>query len=726
MEKSIFAAALAACVFAAPSARAGDAAKTSCLDVSARISALAERYADSLCTVRYRLKKNARGDEPETRVPYKCPNCSRTHFESKGDSIEKGIPAEIAGFVLSPDTVLASDPLILPEFIDRIEIVCAGETVAAREWEASPENGALFLKTDQPLQGAKPLEFAAAGGDDSEYSFFYSARENGETVCGFAKPDFTKIKRHVEVGKSFYSGAPNTLVVDAAGEPVTVSLKAEREVGENIYAPPSSWKRIPAGERMSFLDAAEKTLSASVFPVYVQLEPEKSGPSRRWSFSGDDSSKNDRDVVGILLEGGLVLVPLKLSQTETSRMVKIEATAPGGGKIPLEFAGSVADVGAFMARFAADHPFKPAGISQRDAFSLFGETICGAIPANLGGAVDLGMSMVEAVGFSRQKGNRTTPEFMATGAFAKRDSDRKFGLALDRNGAIVEIELETRLGGRWSDETYAFVSDELAAFASGPVYDLENVPRKTGDRRRTPWLGLEAQKATPDVLREKKAIGFFKEDRSAMMVSSVKPGGPADRLGIKEGDFLVSVRKPGSAERKFDSFSNFDIDGDWQRAFDEPRFAEIIVEAGATPWPDVEKGVNETLSAFGVGAKVAVVWISGGVRREGETVLELAPVHYANAPRSRNRELGMTVCDMTDEVRKFLKLADDAPGVVVVKTKSGGVAAVSGIKPLEVVMDVNGEDVKSAKDFLEKTKGKKELSFTVRRLMATRVVPVKL
>ena len=85
----------------------------------------------------------------------------------------------------------------------------------------------------------------------------------------------------------------------------------------------------------------------------------------------------------------------------------------------------------------------------------------------------------------------------------------------------------------------------------------------------------------------------------------------------------------------------------------------------------------------------------------------------------------MTVCDMTYEVRKFLKLGDDAPGVVVAKVKSGDVADVAGIRPLEIVVDVNGEGVTSAKDFLSKTKDKKELTFTVRRLNATRIVPIR-
>ena len=58
--------------------------------------------------------------------------------------------------------------------------------------------------------------------------------------------------------------------------------------------------------------------------------------------------------------------------------------------------------------------------------------------------------------------------------------------------------------------------------------------------------------------------------------------------------------------------------------------------------------------------------------------------------------------------------------------KGGGTAAVAGIRPLELILEVNGENVVSAKDFVEKTKGKKDLTFTVRRLTATRMVPIKL
>ena len=77
-------------------------------------------------------------------------------------------------------------------------------------------------------------------------------------------------------------------------------------------------------------------------------------------------------------------------------------------------------------------------------------------------------------------------------------------------------------------------------------------------------------------------------------------------------------------------------------------------------------------------------------------------------------------------MRRFFKLDGQAPGVVIAKVKGGGTGAVAGLRPLELIVEVNGEGVSSARDFQERTKGRKDLSFTVRRLSATRIVPIKL
>ena len=101
-------------------------------------------------------------------------------------------------------------------------------------------------------------------------------------------------------------------------------------------------------------------------------------------------------------------------------------------------------------------------------------------------------------------------------------------------------------------------------------------------------------------------------------------------------------------------------------------------------------------------------------------------MHYKNAKRARNRTLGLSVADLTFEVRRFFKFADDAPGVVIAKVKPGSPAQVAGLRPCELVTEVNGAPVKGARDFAAKVKDVRDLTLSGRRLAETRVVRIRI
>jgi len=732
MKKPAFAIALSALASLTFAAEPETAPSSTPAEQAARNRGLYEKYKDSVVVVRYYLKKNAKGEDPDLSVPYKCPNCGGTHFHDSGASADKGIPAEFSGFVLSPDRVLMKDVMLAPEFVDRIEVECAGETVPASEFEAAPDREALILRTEKPLSAAKPIAFEN-GRTPANPTYFFIVREDGETVAGFAASDIANFKHYVERGRDIYNGNPSTLVLDDDGAAVTVALKDTLEIGEETFTPPQAWKTEPAADRFGRLAAAEARVCRAVLPVYLQFEAKgKESGGRftiRWS-SSDDEVKNDVDAVGLVVEGGKVLVPVKLAAADTARLVKIEATLPDGTKVPLEFSGSYVDEGGFEARFKDGVPagLEPFVFDRRDAVRLLGEKCTGIAVANRGGKVETRSGVCEAKGMKRDAGNVSRAKFERMSGLRVAGSDDGWrSLVLSAGGELVEMEFAKRHDGRWSDDG-EMQGRALVALAESPKFDPENVPRKAEDRKRTPWLGVEVQAAGADIVREKKATAYLKRyvDR-APLVTEVAPGSPAEKLGIKVGDILVSAKYPGSSREETlscdrDSYSEIN----WEEAFVDDRFIEFGSMGDITPWPDAEGGVNGTLAQFGVGTEVVVAWVSDGVRKEGKVALALAPVHFRNAPRSRHKDLGMTVCDMTYEVRKYFKFDDAAPGVVVAKVKSGGVAAVSGIRPLELIIDVNGEGVKSAKDFVEKTKGKKDLSFTVRRLTNTRIVPIKM
>ena len=705
-------------------------------EIAAKNRKLVGKYSDSIAVVRYYVKKNDKGVEPSFRIPYKCPNCSSTHYHDGVVSAAKKIPAEFAGFLISSDRVLMMDIMLPPEFIDRIEVECSGEVVAAEEFEYSREHKALYLKLAKPLTKAKPIKFVDDRNPENP-SYFFMVREEGMTVAGVSGSKVSQFKHFVELDKDIYEGNPNTLVVNKSLEPVTVALKDKIELGKEVFSSPLDWPREPACRRFERIASLETKLIKSIIPVNIQLEAKAKESNSRFSISWDNdndlNNKNDIDCPGIVIDGGKVIVLAALQPQATARLVNMNTVTSDGKKIPLQFLGSYQDEGAFLASVPTENiaDFEPLKLEGRKAIELWQDEFYQVYFLNVGGRIEFNTGLSKVDGFRRIEGNVSVAEFeKVSGAEARFSNSREYKnyCIFAPDGSLVAVNLKSRHSERWSSDSLDILGEKLANMIASPKFDSENIPRKFSDRKRVAYFGVEVQSAGLEMAREKKAVGYLKTTpESAPLVTEVYPNSPADKLGVKAGDILVSIKHVSASRNEdFSVERDYMSEINWVEAFEDKRFAEFASMGQLAPWSSLESGIKSVVSKFSVGAKVSVSWVSNGELKEGETTLALAPIQFTTAARVRNKELSIAVCDMTQEVRKYFKFDDKAPGVVIAKVKSGGVGAVAGLKPLELIIEVNGEGVKSAKDFQEKTKDKKELNFTVRRLSNTRVVPIKL
>ena len=132
------------------------------------------------------------------------------------------------------------------------------------------------------------------------------------------------------------------------------------------------------------------------------------------------------------------------------------------------------------------------------------------------------------------------------------------------------------------------------------------------------------------------------------------------------------------------------------------------------------------VTELGFGKKyTAEFFHDGKVDAKAFTVVE-GPAHFDNAPKYKEARLGLTVKDLTYEVRRYMQKKVDDPGVIVGKIEMGSRASKAGIKPYEVITHVNDQPVMNVKDFERLTKGQEEVRLSVKRMTKGRIVKVML
>ena len=697
-----------------------------------RIEALDREFAKSCALVRTWLRTDEDGEPPDFGIRYLCPNCCRHHTISAASLLGAERPIEGAAFAVAQDRFLVQDVYLRSNWVERVEIVFEGETYAAKPVARYLAERAVELRTERPVSGIKPLAFSRRieFADDPGGVYYYRARDKGLDCRGMKASALADFTRYADIGLDISSAVANAIAVNSSNESVTVSFRSRFAHGRDRFEPPSEWN----GESPDAFDgrwaAAERRAAMRALPVYVHLDDEdnrRNGFSRHYSSYRSDSDSTDLDMVGVLLPDGEVLVCISLDASKMSEIDKIEATLPNGSKAPLEFVGAFADYK--LAVFAFADGKVPAGceaaeLSTRRVETRYLEDAWIAKAQNFNGKVRMRLARAELDEFEVGRGGEAVPD---------RDIDPPgrsgaVGALVFGDGTLGGIEAERRSEARYSGDCEFVSAARLAKLLGERDFDPQFAIRKGKDRIRVAWIGVETQRLTDDLARERKVTALLSAaDTRGALVTRVWPATPAAAAGLKEGDVLLTVRLAKSHRQVHlsdsDSFGGFDI-SDY---FDSEDLVMLPSSIGVnTPWPNVESGVNAEFTRLGIGKDVVVAYARDGERREAAMKLEQAPVHFQSAKRIKNKELGIKVADMTFEVRGYFKFGEDAPGVVVEKVQPGHPAAIAGVRPLEIITHVNGEPVASAKDFAKKAKSSRTLTFSIRRLAATRVVRIEL
>jgi len=202
------------------------------------------------------------------------------------------------------------------------------------------------------------------------------------------------------------------------------------------------------------------------------------------------------------------------------------------------------------------------------------------------------------------------------------------------------------------------------------------------------WLGVSIQDVTPAAAR---SLGL-PEPRGAL-VGDVSPKSPAASAGLQRGDVILRL--------------------DGKPVEDSGHLRNLVA---STP-----PGTTVSLTILREGKEQRMSVVVGEQPSERTAAREEAP------PTEPTRELGLIVTDPTPDLLRRLDLPRGARGALVREVQPGSPAQEAGLRPGDLIQEVNRRPIRSAREFAERVRQEKgkDLLLLVNRGGSTAFVVVE-
>jgi serine protease Do len=301
----------------------------------------------------------------------------------------------------------------------------------------------------------------------------------------------------------------------------------------------------------------------------------------------------------------------------------------------------------------ADHKLPAVPFADSDTARVGDWVLAIGNPFGLGGSVTAGI--VSARGRDIRQG--PYDDFIQTDAAINRGNSG--GPLFNMDGQVIGI----------NTAIYSPSGGSIGIGFSIPANEAKNVVMQLRDfgRAKRGWLGVRIQQVTPDIA---ESLGL--KDAAGAMVAGVNDGGPAEKAQLRNGDIVLK-------------FNNQDI----KEMRNLPRIVAETPIGQAVPVVVWRDGKQVTLQA--VVAELPDDQVDASAKPDAKP--KAAPASATLIPA-----LGMRLQTLSDENRGKYQLNADQKGVVVTEVTPDGPAAQRGVKPGDVVVEVQQQAVKTPDD----------------------------
>jgi serine protease Do len=387
------------------------------------------------------------------------------------------------------------------------------------------------------------------------------------------------------------------------------------------------------------------------------------------------------------LGSGFVIDPAGLVVTNNHVIAdadEITVTLQDDTSFKAEVVGRDTKIDVALLRIKPSKPLAAVKFGDSDVTRIGDWVLAIGNPFGLGGTVTAGILSARA----REINAGPYDDFLQTDAAINRGNSG--GPMFNMDGDVIGINTAIYSPSGGSIGIGFALPSNLAA----PV--VEQI-KEFGHARRG-WLGVNIQSVTDEIA---ESLGMDKPHGA--LIASVKEGGPAQVAGIEPGDVVL------------------DFDG--KEVADMHHLPRVVAE---TP---IDKPVKVTVWRK---RKEVTIDVKVGELKEEEQQAALPAKQQPLAPSdSLVKVLGLSLANLTPDLRERFSLADDAAGVVVTGVADNSAAAEKGVKAGDVIVEVAQEEVKNAVQITDlvdaaKKSGRKSILLLVDRQGDLRFVALKL
>ena len=317
-------------------------------------------------------------------------------------------------------------------------------------------------------------------------------------------------------------------------------------------------------------------------------------------------------------------------------------------KLPAKVIGRDPATDMALIKVEGKGPFSPLKLGDSGALRVGEWVMAVGNPLNMPHTVTAGVVSAKGRALGLSEETRSFENFIQTDAAINLGNSG--GPLVNLRGEVVGINTAINAAG------------QNIGFAV-PVNSLKAVLPQLKEKGKVVrgYLGVNIQNIDQDI---QDAFGLA--SREGAFVQSVEEGGPADKAGLMKGDTIVAVNGAAVKETRalIDAVS----------AMPPERKVDIDV---------VRDGKRKQLTVT-LGERPSVTGEDGGGDDE------------STAPAA---QLGFEVQDLTARIRRDFEIPSSLDGIAVTDVAGGSVAEEAGLRTGDVITEINGKEVTTAREF---------------------------